>query len=122
MTAARVLEQARAAGVELAATPTGDIRWRSTRPLSGTLRSDIVAHKAELALLLAAAPPERPCPSCGMPLDEKRRCWKCCDRICSGCERTTGSAFIELCLQCEAVYRKQALDRRAPGCSKEFLT
>ena len=115
MNAARVLELARAAGVELAATSTGGIRWRWSRPLPETLRCELIAHKNELVPLLRAATCHRPCPSCGMPLDEKRRCWKCCDRICSGCERTTGSAFIELCMQCEAAYRKQALDRGDPA-------
>jgi superfamily I DNA/RNA helicase len=41
-----------------------------------------------------------PCPTCRRQPDEKRRCWKCCDRACSRCGRQTGSAFIELCFQC----------------------
>ena len=39
------------------------------------------------------------CPHCLRPLDGKKRCWKCCDRLC-GCGRLTGSAFIELCRLC----------------------
>lgn len=43
------------------------------------------------------------CPTCARPLDDKGRCWKCCDRTCStGCGRWTGSAFIALCCQCQA--------------------
>jgi hypothetical protein len=39
------------------------------------------------------------CDGCGRALDDKRRCWRCCDRVCP-CGRLTGSAFIELCWPC----------------------
>jgi hypothetical protein len=39
------------------------------------------------------------CPECDGPLDDRRRCWKCCERLCP-CGRPTGSAFIELCVYC----------------------
>jgi hypothetical protein len=49
------------------------------------------------------AQPAKPpaCSGCGRPRDEKLRCWKCHDRPCRDCGRLTGSAFIQLCLQCE---------------------
>jgi len=37
---------------------------------------------------------------CKRPLDNLRRCWKCCNRLCD-CGRWTGSAFISICLLCE---------------------
>lgn len=54
---ATVLEQARAAGVELWTTPEGALRWRSPTPLPEDLRQSLVAHKAELLALLRPAPP-----------------------------------------------------------------
>ena len=40
------------------------------------------------------------CPTCRRPLDAKRACWHCCDRLCSVCGQLTGSAFIESCWSC----------------------
>jgi hypothetical protein len=94
MNAAAVLNEAQAAGVELAATPGGLIRYRSPGPLPEALRQKIITFKAEVLALLRVST----C-ACGRPLDGKRRCWKCCDRLCA-CGRTTGSAFIELCVAC----------------------
>jgi hypothetical protein len=49
----------------------------------------------------ASAPPAVVlCATCTRPLDQKSRCWHCCNRVCSGCGRPTGSAFIELCYAC----------------------
>jgi len=98
MTLADVLKQAHAAGVELSATPTGNIRWRCPGGLPDDLRQSLAAHKPELVKLLAGA---MPCPKCNCPMDARRRCWRCCDRICEGCGRMTGTAFISLCLLCE---------------------
>jgi hypothetical protein len=43
------------------------------------------------------------CQICRRPLDDKGRCWTCFYRVCeTGCGRQTGSAFIALCLQCQA--------------------
>jgi hypothetical protein len=53
MTATAVLREARAAGVELSATPEGRIRWRCLGPLPEALRQQLVADKADLLLLLA---------------------------------------------------------------------
>ena len=46
------------------------------------------------------APPS--CVECHGPLTAKLVCWACCDRLCSACGRPTGSAFIAVCLACEA--------------------
>src|SRR5262249_47477101 len=40
------------------------------------------------------------CPDCGRPLDAKRACWRCCQRLCA-CGRATGTAFISVCRLCE---------------------
>jgi hypothetical protein len=48
MTAAEALEAARAAGVQLSATPEGKIRWRSRGSLPEPLRKALQAHKGEL--------------------------------------------------------------------------
>lgn len=62
-------------------------------------RAAIAADKP--ALLAALAERERNvCPNCKRKLDGRRRCWECCERRCSGCDRGTGSAFIELCIRC----------------------
>jgi hypothetical protein len=53
MTAATVLEHARAAGVRLLATPEGMIHWRGPGPLPEALRQAMALHKGELLALLA---------------------------------------------------------------------
>jgi hypothetical protein len=98
MSAAAVLEQARAAGVELSATPGGNIRWRCRGGLPDPLRRSLAAHKPEILELLR---PVTPCPACKRPMDSRKRCWRCCDRVCEGCGRLTGTAFISLCRLCE---------------------
>jgi hypothetical protein len=52
MTPAAVLEQARAADVELSATLEGNLRWRCPRGLPDDLRSALAAHKPELLQLV----------------------------------------------------------------------
>jgi hypothetical protein len=52
------------------------------------------------------------CPACGRPLDARRACWGCCDRLCP-CGRPTGSAFIELCRVCEVDYLRGLEDESA---------
>jgi hypothetical protein len=47
----------------------------------------------------AAAP--TPCQQCSRPMDAKRRCWRCCERLCEVCGRPTWTAFIALCRPCE---------------------
>lgn len=46
------------------------------------------------------------CHGCHRPLDAKRRCWKCYDRLCPCGQRWTGSAFIELCQACAWQHQK----------------
>ena len=58
MSAAAVLEQARAAGVELSATSEGNLRWRCLGGLPDDLRRTLAAHKPELLKLLAANEPD----------------------------------------------------------------
>jgi hypothetical protein len=53
LTAATVLQQARAAAVELSATPDGKLRWRSRGPLPERLGERLAEQKAELLELLA---------------------------------------------------------------------
>jgi hypothetical protein len=55
MSAADVLDLARAAGVELSATPAGKLRWRCPGRLQDELRQTLTAHKAELIELLVGA-------------------------------------------------------------------
>jgi hypothetical protein len=56
MTAAVILEEARAAGVALSATAKGMIRWRCRGPLPDSLRAMILTHKAELLEALGSKP------------------------------------------------------------------
>ncbi len=59
---------------------------------------------------------DRKCPNCGRERDAKLRCWKCCDRPCTGCGVLTGSAFIELCIPCgQADTRAGVAEVRAPA-------
>jgi hypothetical protein len=53
--AAAALQAARAAGVELSATPNSKIRWRSPSPLPESLRQQILANRAEVLELLRDA-------------------------------------------------------------------
>jgi hypothetical protein len=47
-----VLDRARAAGIELQATPDGKIRWGCQGALPADLQAGILRHKAELLVLL----------------------------------------------------------------------
>jgi hypothetical protein len=101
MTPAFVLETALAAGIELSATPEGNIHWRCPGALPDRLRQLIGANKPELLSLLRATR----CPKCLRPMDSRNRCWHCHDRTCEKCGRLTGTAFISLCLLCEVAER-----------------
>jgi hypothetical protein len=95
--AAKLLALCRALGVELGAA--GDaLLWECIGDPPAELLADLAANKAAVLALLRG--PFGSCEQCGRRLDDKRRCWRCCDRLCSACGRTTGSAFIELCWQC----------------------
>lgn len=62
MTAPDVLAEVRAAGVQLHATPEGNLHWRCPGPLPDRLRQLLAAHKADLLALLPApiAPADLP--------------------------------------------------------------
>lgn len=101
MTATELLREAKAAKVELFPKPGGKLGWRAAGAVPEGFLERLAEHKADLlALLERDAASHGRCPKCGRPLDGKRRCWKCCDRVCSGCGRLSGSAFIEQCCAC----------------------
>src|SRR5262245_40101140 len=96
MTAASLLSELRTLGVRLFISE-GRLRYRASKGImTPDLHRQLAAQKSVLLALLA-------CPTCRRPLDDKGRCWKCCNRACAaGCGRQSGSAFLALCLQCEA--------------------
>jgi hypothetical protein len=102
MNAADLLADLSCRGFTLAAEEHG-IRIRPASHLSPEVRHVIVANRAELLKLLKGGlhPGSKTlsCLRCGRLLDSKRRCWRCCDRICR-CGGLSGSAFIELCVAC----------------------
>jgi hypothetical protein len=122
MSAAAVLEQARAVGVELSATPEGNLRWRCRGGLPDKLRQALAAQKPALLELLR---PATPCPTCKRPMDSRNRCWRCCDRVCEGCGRLTGTAFISFCRLCEVARERSGVPpatqegRSAPASADE---
>jgi len=103
MSAAELLADLRRRGLSVWAE--GSALWVQPRAqIPAELRPAIVAAKSEILALLAT---ERSCQHCHKPLDAKRCCWKCQDRLCACGKHWTGSAFIELCLYCEAEYRRK---------------
>jgi hypothetical protein len=94
MDAVTLLAQARAAGLTLRAA-NGRLVIRGPRNAADLAHRLLEAKPAILQLVARGCT----CPHCHRPLDEKRRCWSCCDRRCA-CGRMTGSAFIELCHPC----------------------
>lgn len=97
MSATVVLRKLHRLGVEVQAEG-GRIRWRPKEAVGPGLLTELIANKDDLIALLSA--PVVRCPSCNGPMDERRCCWRCCDRICSGCGRLTGSAFVASCVPC----------------------
>jgi hypothetical protein len=93
-----LLARCRAAGVELGAGAGGALIWEADADLPAGLLVELAAHKA--ALLALVRGPFGNCDQCGRPLDPKRRCWHCCERLCA-CGRWTGSAFLAVCILCE---------------------
>src|SRR5262245_55279012 len=71
MTALEVIVEAEAAGVELAVTPGGDIRWRSRCGLPAGLRQLMAANKAGVIDLLAGRDAGEPQPRAGGPNNPK---------------------------------------------------
>jgi hypothetical protein len=97
MIASELVARCRSLGVELGAA--GDsLVCEAAVPPSAELLADLTAHKAEVLALVRS--PNGNCDQCGHALDDKRRCWRCCDRLCSRCGGATGSAFFALCWQC----------------------
>jgi hypothetical protein len=45
--------------------------------------------------------PPSDCPGCHGPLDNRGRCWRCDYRRCERCGKSTGSAFLALCILCD---------------------
>ncbi len=95
--AAELLARCRALGIELGVGPGGSLLWEAHADPPAGLLADLAANKA--AVLALVRGPHGNCHQCGRALDSRRRCWRCCDRLCP-CGRPTGSAFIELCNPC----------------------
>ena len=96
-TAADLLARCRVLGIELGVGLGGSLLWESHADPPDDLLADLAANKAAVLALIRG--PHGNCHQCGRALDERRRCWRCCDRLCP-CGRPTGSAFIELCNRC----------------------
>ena len=97
-TAADLLGRCRALGIELGVGSGGaSLLWEARADPPAGLLADLAANKA--AVLALVRGPHGNCHQCGRALDGRRRCWRCCDRLCP-CGRPTGSAFIELCNRC----------------------
>jgi len=97
--AVELLARCRAAGVELGVGSGGaSLLWQAAADPPAELLADLATNKA--AVLALVRGPNGTCQLCGRPLDDKRRCWGCCDRPCVDCGRLTGNAFIARCLPC----------------------
>jgi hypothetical protein len=96
--AAELLGRCRALGVELGVGASGSLLWEAAADPPGDLLADLSRHKAEVLAMVRG--PFGDCRQCGRAFDSRRRCWRCCDRLCSSCGRPTGSAFVELCIPC----------------------
>jgi hypothetical protein len=97
MTAAGLLARCRELGIELGVASGNALLWEARADPPADLLADLAANKA--AVLSLVRGPHGNCPHCGRALDDRRRCWRCCDRLCP-CGRPTASAFIELCNPC----------------------
>jgi hypothetical protein len=98
--AASVLADLRSRGIELETDGTR-LRWRPAFLVTAPQAELIRSHRAGLIELLTGSDCSACCPLCRWPLDSKRRCPKCFDRLCAVCGRPTGSYFIVHCLLCE---------------------
>jgi hypothetical protein len=105
--AAALLADLTARGVILSATAAGKLRVDAPVDLlSPSDWAGLARCKADLLALLV--PPR--CPECYRPMPPEwgRRCWNCGRyRLCD-CGRSTGSAFIAVCLLCEASSAKES--------------
>jgi hypothetical protein len=106
MTATDLLRRMESVGYTLVLVTGGKVRVRPASRLDNATIDAIKEHKAELVNLLRERLQRDACPTCRRALDERRACWKCCDRLCETCGRQTGSAFIALCLSCDMAARR----------------
>jgi hypothetical protein len=104
--AAELLARCRALGVELGTGAGGDsLLWEAHADPPADLLADLAANKA--AVLALVRGPHGNCHQCGRALDDRRRCWRCFDRLCP-CGRLTGSAFLGLCMLCDVGEGREA--------------
>ncbi|HKI35423.1 MAG TPA: hypothetical protein VKA46_26425 [Gemmataceae bacterium] len=97
--AVELLARCRALGIELGAGSGGaSLLWEADAEPPADLLADLAANKADVLALIRGACGN--CDRCGHALDDKRRCWRCCDRVCVDCGNWTGSAFIQRCVPC----------------------
>jgi hypothetical protein len=59
------------------------------------------------------------CPNCDGILTDQLICWKCCDRLCPGCGRPTGSAFIIYCWPCSYHAAEEERLKKWPGLASQ---
>jgi hypothetical protein len=106
-----LLARCRAMGIELGVGAGGtSLVWEADAEPPADLLADLAANKAAVLPLIRGRFGN--CDHCGRALDDRRRCWRCCDRLCSSCGRATGTAFIELCLACGLAAEPAAEVRR----------
>jgi hypothetical protein len=104
--AAALLADLRSRGVEFD-TDGARLRWRPGSLVRAAETSQVQDCKAELIALLRGPDRLGRCPSCHRPLDSRRRCPKCFDRLCVDCGRLTGSYLIQRCVMCGQAYREE---------------
>jgi hypothetical protein len=95
----------RSRGIDLE-TDGARLRWRPAFMVTGPLAEAVQAHKGELVRLLTGPDCLERCPACRWPLDSKRRCPKCLDRLCVDCGRLTASYFVMRCLVCGLAFQE----------------
>ncbi len=104
--AAELLARCRGLGIELGIGAGGaSLLWEADADPPADLLADLAANKADVLALIRG--PFGNCDCCGRPLDDKRRCWHCHDRVCVDCGGWTGSAFIQRCVTCGFRYHDE---------------
>jgi hypothetical protein len=97
--AIELLARCRALGIELGVGSGGtSLLWEADTDPPADLLMGLAANKADVLPLIRG--PFGNCDQCGRAFDHKRRCWRCCDRLCVDCGGWTGSAFIQRCVPC----------------------
>ena len=97
--ATALLANLRSRGIELA-TDGSRLRFRPSFMVTAPELDALRAHKGEVIALLCGPDRCELCPACRWPLDAKRRCPKCFDRVCIECGNRTGSYFVMTCVPC----------------------